>query len=186
MRIDAVKELLETHLPHVYRFALYLLRDHHLAQDIAQEAMLRAWGRRRKLREVRAARGWLLRITANLCRDYQRRARHLVSRAQPIVLEPRAAGVEPLDGLVQREQQQLVRELLETLSPRERTVLYLSAFEQLAQAEIAAVLGLNPGAVKVALSRARKTMRGKLAEIEAGRSELAWRTLPASARPTPQ
>jgi RNA polymerase sigma-70 factor (ECF subfamily) len=167
-----VKELLEAHLPHVYRFALYLLRDHHVAQDVAQETMLRGWYRRRRLRSALAARGWLLRITANLCRDHQRRARHRVSRAQPIVEEPPAPNREPLDGLLQREEEQLLRRLLDALSPRDQAILYLSVYEGLTHAEIGGVVGLPPGAVKVAMHRARKSMRARLAEIEATRPEI--------------
>ena len=165
-RSDVVRELIENHLTHVYRFAVYLVGDHHAAQDIAQEAMLRAWRERRQLRASPNGKAWLLRITANLCRDHQRRSRHPVSQAEPFNDEPDRMFADPCRPLVEAEAWANMEALIRSLSHRERTVLYLSAFEQLSNPEIAEATGLSAGAVKVALSRARKTVRMRLQEQE--------------------
>ena len=157
-------ELLETHLPYVFRFALHLLRNHHAAQDVAQETMLRAWRERRKLRKMDSARSWVLRITANLCKDYARRNSHRVGCAESLDTEPICRVGEPWETLALHEKQTEIENLMNTLSAREKTVLYLSAFEQLSNAEIATVLEIEIGAVKVALSRARKSIRSGLVD----------------------
>ena len=165
-RSAVVQELIENHLARVYRFALYLVHDHHAAQDIAQEAMLRAWRQRRQLRNSSSKTAWLLRITANLCRDHQRRGRHWVSQAGPIETEPAENAAEPWEHLAQLEQLASIKQVIESLSERERTVLYLSAFEQLTNTEVAESLQISKDAVKVALSRARKAVRHELQRQE--------------------
>ena len=164
---DVVREFIETHLNQVYRFALHLLRDHHAAQDVAQEAILRAWKNRHTLQQQESARSWILKITGNLCRDAQRRAGHAVSVAKPYSDDETTNSVlGPLDRVLYDEQQQIIHRLIAELPDRERTILFLSAVEQLSNSEIAQVLGIKAGAVKVALFRARKSVRQKLIELE--------------------
>ena len=74
-----VSNLLEEWAPRVYRFALRLCNDPHIAEDLAQETFLRAWRHRGRLRDERVARVWLFRITANLWRDQLRRNRSPVA-----------------------------------------------------------------------------------------------------------
>lgn len=157
-----VHELIENHLARVYRFALHLVHDHHAAQDIAQEAILRAWRQRRQLRNVHSATAWLMTITANLCRDYQRRGSHKVSKAASMDTEPAGYIAEPWEHVASSEQLASIQHVIDSLSNRESTVLYLSAYEQLTNREIAEAMQVSIGAVKVALSRARKAVRNEL------------------------
>ncbi|MCA9266522.1 MAG: RNA polymerase sigma factor [Planctomycetales bacterium] len=157
-----VQELIEQHLTDVYRFAVYLVRDVHAAQDIAQETMLRAWRHRRQLRQAKSGKAWLLRITANLCRDYVRRSRHPVGQASSWHDAPDPRDAEPWQRLATTEAWEQLAQLVRSLPERERTVLYLSAFEELTHNEIAEVTETSTGAVKVALSRARQTVRAQL------------------------
>lgn len=139
-----------------------MLGDVHAAEDVAQETMLRAWRHRRRLRDPRAGRAWLLRITANLCRDHLRRSRHAVSRAGPVPDEQPGPGASALRHTEVKDDLQQVREMMNQLPRRCRDVLYLRVFEELSHDEIAAVLGATPGSVKVSLSRARQKMRDML------------------------
>ena len=76
-----MSDRLEAWVPRVYRFALRLCNDPDAAADLTQETFLRAWRRRDRLRDERAARVWLFRIAANLWRDQLRRGRSPVARA---------------------------------------------------------------------------------------------------------
>ena len=145
--------------PHVYRFAVYMLRDHHAAEDVTQETLLRAWKHRRKLA---AAKHWMLRVASNLCRDYLRRHQTKFHQTVPITGDPSGNAPEPWFGLLQKEHCLTLEQTVKSLSPRESRVLYLSAFEGFDNSEIADVLGLSEGAVKVALYRARKAVRSVL------------------------
>ena len=154
-RSDDNQEL-EQYLPQVYRFAVYMLRNHHAAQDVTQETMLRAL---RNEQEVRDTRRWLFQVAANLCRDHARRKATRLHATGSLKTDPIGTAPEPWFRLLQEESCAQIEQTIERLSGREQTVLYLSAFEQLPNSEIAEVLDLSPGAVKVALSRARRSVR---------------------------
>jgi RNA polymerase sigma-70 factor (ECF subfamily) len=168
-----VSDILEEWVPRVYRFALRLSNDPHTAEDLAQETFLRAWRHRNRLREERATRIWLFRITANLWGDQLRRSRSPVARAGSLADHERAqvvdASVLPVLRLISKKEE-LTRALqaMNALPPRQREVLYLSACEGLASAEIATVLGITAGAVKANLSLARKSMRQLLPDFSHG------------------
>jgi RNA polymerase sigma-70 factor (ECF subfamily) len=157
-----VTEFLETWAPRVYRFALRLTRDIHAAEDLAQEALLRAWSRRRQLREPRAAHVWLFRITANLWRDQLRRAG---PEREALVRDPIGQTPPPERHFSQQEELRLALAALDALPSRQREVLYLNACEDLSLLEIAHVLDITPQAAKASLSLARKKLRQQLPTV---------------------
>lgn len=157
-------DLLERLAPRVYRFALRLCGDAHAAEDLTQEAFLRAWRRRDALRDAHAVRVWLFRIVANVWRDRLRRGRLPVERAGVL---PESPAPAPAPERLAAGREELVAALaaLDALPPRQRDVLYLTACEGLSAAEVADVLDINANAVKANLSLARKAMRQKLPDV---------------------
>jgi RNA polymerase sigma-70 factor (ECF subfamily) len=155
---------LEEWVPRVYRFALRLSNDPHAAEDLTQETFLRAWRQRDRLRNPGAVRVWLFRITANLWRDQLRRGRSLVARAGPLEDTPAGRG-SPERQVSGQEELGRALEAMAALPDRQREVLYLSACEGLASAEIATVLGISPDAAKASLSLARKRIRQQLHDL---------------------
>lgn len=168
-----MRDVLETHLPYVYRFALRLAGDPHAAQDIAQETMLRAWRRRRHLRDRRAARCWLLTIAANVWRDRLRRRKARPAEPLSASADPPAREASAAQVLTRREAVDLVKRQMARLPPRQRQVLYLRAFEKLSFEEIARVLSISVGAAKASLFHARQTLRRKLGELDPARETTA-------------
>ena len=164
-----MRDVLETHLPHVYRFALQLAGDPDAAQDIAQETMLRAWRWRKRLREPRAAKRWLLTVAANIWRDQLRRRRSRPTGPMPLPAELPADEPRAGEALTQREAIDRVRRQIRLLPPRQRQVLYLRAFEELGLEEIADILSISVNAAKTSLSLARRTLREKLSEYDPAR-----------------
>src|SRR6516164_10733638 len=76
----AFSQLLESMRPDLLRFAQWLARDRSIAEDIVQEALLRAWRSREALKEPAAARAWLLTIVRREhARLYERKRLELVS-----------------------------------------------------------------------------------------------------------
>jgi RNA polymerase sigma-70 factor (ECF subfamily) len=159
VRRGYVSNLLEEWAPRVYRFALRLCDDPHIAEDLTQETFLRAWRHRARLRDDRAGGVWLFRITANLWCDQLRRGRSRVARAGPLEDDKPDRSQPPERLAAGREELKHALEAMADLPPRQREVLYLSACEGLSTAEIGSVLGVSADAVKASLSLARKSMR---------------------------
>jgi RNA polymerase sigma-70 factor, ECF subfamily len=153
---------LEQHVETVYRYALRLAGRQDLAEDIAQDVLLRGWRSQHKLREPRTARVWLLRIATNVWNDHLRK-----TRFQPRTLEAEPPCPRRLPGEAsdERENVRLALAAMDELPPRQRQVLYLVSCEELSHAEVAEVLEIDVAAVKSNLSLARKEMRRRLKEV---------------------
>jgi RNA polymerase sigma-70 factor, ECF subfamily len=150
------------------RVARRLISDHSLAQDVVQEAMIRAWTRSKHFNAERARlTTWLYRIVVNLCIDYRRRARS----------EPTAIGFDPIDPTAQVSEEIEAAELrlaleqaLHELPGRQRAAMMLVYGEGLSGAEAAQVLGVSAKAVERLLARARAVIRERLADPAEGRT----------------
>jgi RNA polymerase sigma-70 factor (ECF subfamily) len=153
-----VHDQLPDHLLRVYRFAFHLCGDQHLAEDLAQETMLRAVRSGNGLRDHRAIRVWLLRIVENLwidwCRTQGRRQCEMIPESEIVQEMP-----GPLELVSQAEQVGLTIAAMRTLPERQRSVLHLIACEELTVSETAEVLQITPEAVRSSLSLARCRMR---------------------------
>ena len=155
-------ELLAVHADVVYRYALRLVRNAQLAEDLTQETFLRGWRQRAKLREPAAARVWLLRIATNLHRDGLRTARPTAE----LEVEPACSALGAAGQLEQQETVTAVLATLDALPPRQRQAIHLVTIEQLSNEEAAEVLEISVEALRASLSLARRTMRERLKPID--------------------
>lgn len=135
--------------PAVFRFAVAWTNDLSSAEDIAQEAFLRLWDRRMSVDWERPVIPWLLVVTRRLATDRFRRLR--VPFVPPPVRDLNEDGVAAwLD----------VRAAFARLSARERAALVSTTVLGLTPAEASEVLGMSPGAIRAAVSRARDKLEG--------------------------
>ena len=159
-----VEALVRQHARFVYRVAYSVLRDHHDAEDAAQETFARLWRSRTKLAEIEDPRLWLARVAWRVAVDRARRRRE-----QPLeeIAEPASNG-DPLDEQIAGEQLRGVMERLIAGLPQDlREVLALSAGGEMTAAEIGKVVGASEGTVRTRLFRARQKLREQLAnELE--------------------
>jgi RNA polymerase sigma-70 factor (ECF subfamily) len=123
------------------------------AEDIAQDALLRAWRRRSTLREADRRNQWLATIVRN-----EAFRQHARVRPDPIATIETQEGVEDarVVGTVERAD---LHAALDRLNDRDRQLLELRYNEDLTQAAIARRLGIPEGTVKVRLHRARIKLR---------------------------
>lgn len=153
------------HLPAMLRVAGALIGAAD-AEDAAQEAILRAWRAWATLRDVALARAWLLRITANVCRDWQRgsfgthRSHTLPlfddESALPVALLAADPGTSDSTGALD------LREAINTLDEGQRLVVVLRYYADLDATEIGALLELPPPTVRTRLRRAISLLRQRL------------------------
>jgi RNA polymerase sigma-70 factor (ECF subfamily) len=123
------------------------------AEDIAQEALLRAWRRRSTLRDSGSRKQWLATIVRNEAFRHYSRPRPDPTDA---VEHLESTGEELMVLTLDRADLQAA---LERLSERERTLLAMRYEEDMTQPAIAARLGIPEGTVKVQLHRARVKLR---------------------------
>jgi RNA polymerase sigma-70 factor (ECF subfamily) len=149
--------------PLAYRVARSVLRNDADAEDIAQEALLRAYRRFDGLRDAQRFRGWLVRIVFRLALDRARSAKRREVRetewAQP-ARRPAPATAEELAA--SSEFQAHFDRALDALPDKLRLVLLLAAMEGHTLEEVAAMLGLPIGTVKSRLFAGRKKLAEKL------------------------
>lgn len=151
------------HLPVVYRVALRLARDPHLAEDLVQETYLRAHKgfASFRMREF-GIRPWLLRILQNVylnVRTRERRAPKVADRSDLDLLQVRAGNDENFHGALKIDFEQVddrVKAAVESLRPEYRDVLLLWATMELSYQEIADTLEIPIGTVMSRLYRARQ------------------------------
>lgn len=149
--------LVEPLQPELLRFAFWLARDRALAEDVVQEAMLRAWKSLESLDEPGKAKQWMLTIVR---REYARtfeRKRPEVADLDELVASEAGALAADEDPAVSD-----MREALFRLEPDYREPLVLQVMVGLSTAEIAGQLGLSQGAVLTRLFRARQKLRREL------------------------
>jgi len=152
----------EAALPHLdaaYNLARWLTRNHDDAQDVVQEAYLRA------LRFFSSfhgtdARAWLLTIVRNTCYTWLRRNRtaELSGDFDEIVNAQESEAPDPETAHVLKVQAQLVNEAIDKLPVEFREVVVLRELEELSYKEIAVVTGIPIGTVMSRLARARKRL----------------------------
>ena len=166
-RAGAVKDLFEAHASRVYLFAQRLTGCPQDAEDLTQEVFVRALRHKTRLRDPKAARGWLFAIAANLWRSRLRRkgCEEAYIRYRQGVEAPLSRP--PESELMTREDVVQVRAAMERLPDRQREVLYLHACEGFSLGEIAKILDISSDAAKASLSLARKRMRQQLRNTDA-------------------
>lgn len=141
--------LIARHRNRLVRTATNLLRDRHEAEDVAQEAFLKAFREIAKLRDDRAFSGYLYRICVRLCMDRLR-----LKRAELVEFD----SAQPHEG-GNVENKVVIEKLLNQLPLELRTTLVLREMEQLSYEEVAEVMHVPIGTVRSRLHTARERFR---------------------------
>ena len=153
------EEAVMPHMDAAYNLARWLTRNDADAQDMVQEAFLRALRFFSGFRGT-DARAWLLTIVRNTCYTWLRRNRspELSCDFDELVLARESEGPDPETEQLKKAQAQMVNEAIEKLPIEFREVVVLRELEELSYKEIALVLGVPIGTVMSRLARARKRL----------------------------
>jgi RNA polymerase sigma-70 factor, ECF subfamily len=167
----AFSGLVSRHRDGVYSFVRHVIGHEADAEDLAQEAFIRAYSALGRFRKGAPFQPWLYTIAANLCRTHLRR-----SRRRPLSLEEGAADVEapasdPADTVERREEQRRVLAAIRSLPVEQRMIVVLRHLHGYSYQEISAVVGLPVSTVEHRLRAARKLLRECLADAVPVREE---------------
>jgi RNA polymerase sigma-70 factor (ECF subfamily) len=169
---EAFTKLIHQYDRHIYRLAMNITGDPTEAEDVLQDACLKAYENLKDFQGASRFYTWLVRIAVNeaLMKLRKRRGSSLVSLDEPISgddnnLMPREIedwGDNPEQRYAKSELQQILTEAIEGLELPYRAVFVLRDVESLSTEETAEMLGLSIPAVKSRLLRARLKMRERL------------------------
>ena len=173
--LDAAFEtLVRGHVDRCFAIALRVLGNPHDAEEVAQDALVRAYRAMAdypadRIRELRL-RPWLATIVVNLCRNRTRRHAPPTTPLAPLVevgAEPRAAATEEPANLADRaEDRERLGALLGSLPDRYRIPIVLRHVDDLSYAELSEVLGRPEGTLKAQVSRGLAMLRAAAAGTE--------------------
>jgi len=154
--------VLENQQP-VFRLAYLLLGDADDAEDVAQEAFIRAYAALGRFDAGRPIRPWLLRIAANLARNWRRSAGRYLFALQRL-LRNELPSPAPHQQAEQNLEDRLLWEAIRKLNRADQQVIYLRYFLECSENEAADVLDVPAGTVKSRLHRAIARLRVVLQE----------------------
>ncbi len=168
---SAFEQLVLRYQNQVYNLALRMVNNESDAQDLAQEAFIRAWRALNSFQHTAQFSTWLYRLTSNVCIDFLRsQKRHRVI-SLTVLQDDESQQWDMPDGqplpesqAIAREEQRILLEAMAALEPEYRQILTLRILNDCSYQQIAQILGIREGTVKSRLSRAREQLRKKLSQ----------------------
>ncbi len=159
----AIQAMVARKLPRMLALARRMLGDAVEAEDVAQEAMLRAWRQAPKWTPGKARFDtWLHRVALNLCYDVLRRRRDIPAATLPERVDE---GPAPDQGLLSAEAGVRVEQALTRLPDRQREAIVLCHYQELTNIEAAGLMEISVEALESLLARGRRALRVSLADL---------------------
>ena len=152
----------------LYRLALRITLNPAEAEDIVQETMMKVWNRREQWDSIESIEAFCLTICRNISLDKMRKMENQnqsLSEGEHDTPD-QSYSSNPEEQAMQQDRVQLIRQLINQLPEKQRSVMQLRDFEGKSYKEIAKVMNISEEQVKVNIFRARQTIRQKFLETE--------------------
>jgi len=155
------EEFVQEHLKRIFLLIYRLVGNVADAQDLTQEAFIKALQRQEQLRDADKAAHWLSRIATNTALDFlRRRSRSPETELEGLPSLPPALDEEsPEERVLRAEREDRLEAVLARLTPRERAALVLRDLEELPAEEVARRLGCGKATVRSHIANARIKVR---------------------------
>jgi RNA polymerase sigma-70 factor (ECF subfamily) len=163
----AFEELVRRYRNDVFALSYHYVREREEAWDLTQEVFVKAHGGLKRFRGDSSFKTWLLRITANRCKDFfkKRRLRTVALESLDGHTEPPALGQQPDRHAESKELGAAIDTALKSLPEKHRTAIVLREFQGLSYEAMAEVMQCNVGTVMSRLHHARKKMQRALLDM---------------------
>jgi RNA polymerase sigma-70 factor, ECF subfamily len=160
---DAFESIVRKYRNEVYAFSYSFVRNREQAWDLSQEVFVKAWKSIKRFRREARLKTWLMRITANHCRDYLKK-RRLETVAFDDAIRADAPGTlaDPAESLAARELGRAIEKAVAALPHKHRTAFILREYQGLSYQEMAEVMECSPGTVMSRLHHARAKLQQAL------------------------
>ncbi|MFH1685913.1 MAG: sigma-70 family RNA polymerase sigma factor [bacterium] len=159
--------LIRRHQRRLFRFVFSLVGTFDVAEDVVQEAFVRAYGALDRFKVEYAFYPWLSTIARNLAYNHvaAQEKKHSLEDLKDKGFDPVQTDLGPMAKLLDDQNQQLFYQALLAMPPTFRTVFALRMFEKMDYAAIASYLKIPPGTVDSRLYRARQFLVEKLKDL---------------------
>ncbi|GGF33998.1 RNA polymerase subunit sigma [Halobacillus andaensis] len=167
-----LNEIVENHYGALLRTARCYVKEQMAAEDMVQEALLKAYERFDLFKKGNNLKAWVFRIMINHCKDYLRSytKRNVTPWEDQWLYCKEAEESNPLDIIVEREEYHQIHEAIDHLKPDYHKAVYLYYFGDLSVKQMSHVLHLNENTLKTRMKRARDHLGGEIKELAAAHS----------------
>lgn len=162
--LQSFEQVYQRSFPKLLKVAYHITLDRAAAEDICQEGFIRFYNRTLPFPNEQQALYWLIRVVKNLAFNYRKRKGREYQAVDRYKREPERKEAEADEPLLEEETKQLVRKALDLLPEKYKTVLVLKEYGELSYREIAKVLRISEGNVKVRVHRARTQLESLINE----------------------
>ncbi|MFG6150482.1 sigma-70 family RNA polymerase sigma factor [Halobacillus sp. B23F22_1] len=162
---EKVEEWIHLYSHDLKWLAYSYVKDHAMAEDITQEAFIKAFQKYTNFKQQSSEKTWLYKITINLCKDHLKSSyikRVLKKGAEAFQSIPSQTETPEQHTLNKSEDEELLEHIL-TLEDKYREVIVLYYFEEFDVKELAEMLNVSPNTVKTRLRRGRQLLQEQLA-----------------------
>jgi RNA polymerase sigma-70 factor (ECF subfamily) len=158
---EAYEQLVRRYMKRALSISWGIVRNAHDAEDLTQEAFVRAFEKIGSFRSTERFGPWLFRIVTNLSLDLLRSAKRHPTEEVPATLR----SADRTDGIPSETMAARIDAAIESLPEMQRLVARLFLVEELSHGEIAAITGLSDGTIRSHLSHARRKLQRELEDL---------------------
>nr|WP_256522582.1 sigma-70 family RNA polymerase sigma factor [Halobacillus sp. A5] len=161
-----MNEIVVDHYAALLRTAMCYVKESMTAEDMVQEALLKAYERFDLFQQGKNMKAWVFRIMINLCKDHLRSyTKRNVSPWEDQWLHcTEAEGSNPLEIIVEKEEYHHIHEAIDHLKPDYHQAVNMYYFHDLSVKQMSHVLHLNENTLKTRMKRARDRIGGEIRE----------------------
>ena len=164
----AFVELIRVYYPFVYAIVIRIVNDPHDAEEIVQDTFLNAYRGLAEYQEMAKFKNWLGEIARNRARSWVRKQRIDTVPIDEVNEPPLGTQDLPEEQLIRREQRELIRRAMETLSEKDREIAHAYYLEGASYDELISTHGLSYNAIAFRLSRAKRQLTKRLRYLLTG------------------
>lgn len=150
----------------LFRLVLRITLNREEAEDIVQDTLIKVWNNREQWSEIESIEAYCLKIARNLSLDHIKKAGNQNDSLDNTPLEEADNSFNPYEKVIQRDQIDLVKQLIDRLPEKQRSCMQLRDFEGKSYKDIAKILDITEEQVKVNIFRARQAIKSKYKELD--------------------
>jgi RNA polymerase sigma factor (sigma-70 family) len=151
----------------LYRFASGILKDSHEAEDVVQDIFMKLWNMRDRIEEINNLNAFAYKMTRNICLDKLKgRRMHYYDTTGKGVPEPEVNDPNPESMVEMKDSAERVKNLISNLPEQQKSIIYMRDVDGYSYEEISEIMSMEINAIRVTLSRARRSVRESLIKIQ--------------------